>query len=94
MATCFCSEALRHSFSSARDVVMGTAYDSVLATSEMLGRNKVKWMSIYRCKVCGQLWAEGCYDRGQVYFYYLFPAPQTDDPVRWLNEEAKELPPY
>jgi hypothetical protein len=42
--------------------------------------------------VCGTYWAVGCYDRGQVMFYYFFPVPATDDPVRWLNEEAQELP--
>jgi hypothetical protein len=24
--------------------------------------------------------------------FYLYPAPPTDDPVRWMLEEAVELP--
>jgi hypothetical protein len=92
MDACSCETALQHSFTSSGKAVMGVKFDAVIATSDMLGRNEAKWMSIYRCRVCGRLWVEGCHDRGQVYFYYLFPAPQIDDPVRWLNEEAEELP--
>ena len=71
MPPCICREALRHSFTSARDVVMGNEYDAILAASEQLARYEAKWMSLYRCRTCGMLWTEGCYDYGQVYFYYL-----------------------
>ena len=92
MPPCTCPEALGHSFTSARDVVMGAEYDAILAGSEQLARSDANWLSLYRCRTCGTLWVEGCYDYGQVFFYYLFPAPHTDDPVRWLHEEAVELP--
>jgi uncharacterized CHY-type Zn-finger protein len=92
MATCVCREFLQHPFVTVDDALMGNKYDAVIVNAEQIARSEEKWMSLYRCRVCGTLWAEGCYDRGQVYFYYLFPAPPTDDPIRWLNEEAAELP--
>ena len=49
-------------------------------------------MYIYRCRTCGTLWAEACHSAGMVEYFYLFPAPPIDDLVRWLHEEATELP--
>src|SRR5207302_1945517 len=89
---CICSEVLRTPITKATNAPTGNRADPILATCDLLARSEAKTMSIYRCRVCGALWAEGCYDRGQVMWYYLFPAPQTDDPVRWLHEEAVDLP--
>jgi len=71
---------------------MGNEYDAILTSSEMVARSEEKWMSIYRCRECATFWAEACYDRGHVFFYYLFPAPPFADPARWLREDATELP--
>jgi len=72
---------------------MGGEHRTIVDGSDMLARSEEKWMSLFRCRTCGTQWVEACYDYGQVFFYYLFPAPQTDDPVRWFKEEAAELPP-
>lgn len=90
--SCVCQEALQHPFTRATEAVMGVQFDAVVEGADQVARSEEKWMSIYRCRTCGMLWVEGCYDRGMVMFYYLFPAPPTDDPVRWLYEEATELP--
>ncbi|HSK63151.1 MAG TPA: hypothetical protein VK893_04900 [Pyrinomonadaceae bacterium] len=90
---CACAAAITgHSFASVSDAVLGTNADDITATCDEIARADTKWMFLQRCRVCGTYWAVGCYDRGHVMFYYLFPAPQTDDPIRWLNEEAQELP--
>ena len=95
MPVCVCTAAkARHSFASVHDSVTGTESDAVSATCDELARAGSKWMFLRRCRVCGTVWAEACYDRGQVMFYYLFPAPQQVDPIRWLNEQAEELPSY
>ena len=94
MDTCGCREALLcHSFLSVREAVSGTQQDAILASSELLAQSDQKWMRLYRCRVCGTVWAEACYSSGHMDLYYLFPAPPTADPVRWLHEEAAELPP-
>ena len=82
---------MRHSFSCVSEAVLGTEMDKVLDTCDEIARAESKWMFLHRCRVCGTVWTIGCYDRGHVMFYYLFPAPATVDPVRWLNEEAEEL---
>lgn len=90
---CPCSAAKsRHSFASVSESVRGTESDAVAATCDELARAENKWMFLRRCRVCSTVWAEACYDRGHVMFYYLFPAPASADPIRWLNEEAEELP--
>lgn len=95
MIACTCSKALsQHSFASVQDTVMGTESDAVNATCKELARAGDKWMFLRRCRVCDSVWAEACYDRGQVMFYYLFPAPREIDPIRWLDEQAQELPTY
>jgi len=92
-SACACAAVIsRHSFTSVSDSVMGTESDNVSATCDEIARAEQKWMFLQRCRVCQAYWAVGCYDRGHVMFYYLFPPPPTDDPVRWLNEEAEELP--
>lgn len=93
MGDCACSAAIsRHSFASVNDSVTDKDFDHIKATCQEIARSEKKWMFLHRCRVCGTYWAEACYDRWQVMFYYLFPAPATDDPIRWLNEEAEELP--
>jgi hypothetical protein len=90
---CACAATIaRHSFARVSDAVLGTRADDVAATCDEIARAEAKWMFLQRCRVCGTYWAVGCYDRGHVMFYYLFPAPPTDDPVRWLHEDAQELP--
>lgn len=90
---CACAATLAsHSFARVSDAVLGTKADEVIATCDEIARAETKWMFLQRCRVCGTYWAVGCYDRGHVMFYYLFPAPPTDDPVRWLYEDAQELP--
>ena len=92
--TCACAATIAgHSFASVSNAVLGTKADDVSATCDEIARAETKWMFLQRCRVCGTYWAVGCYDRGHVMFYYLFPAPPTDNPIRWLNEEAQELPP-
>jgi len=93
MNNCNCAEALQHSFATANDAPMGGEYHAIVAGCELVVRSEEEWMSLYRCRTCGRFWAEACYDSGHVFFYYLFPAPQSDDVVRWLREEAAELPP-
>jgi hypothetical protein len=90
---CGCDEAIsRHSFASVSDAVTGTEFDAVVATCDEVARAEKKWMFLDRCRVCGTYWTVGCYDRWQVMFYYLFPAPKVGDPVQWLNDAAVELP--
>lgn len=67
--------------------------DVILANSELLAQSDEKWMRLYRCRICSRVWAEACYTSGHMDLYYLFPVPPTDDPVRWMHEEATELPP-
>ena len=90
---CACQKALQHSFQTVRNAIVGLESDKVLASSELLTRSPEKTMSLYRCRTCGTLWVEACYSSGHMDLYYLFPAPPVKDPVRWLNEEAAELPP-
>lgn len=93
MDTCVCHEALGHSFRTVRDSVYGAwDKDVIVANSELLAQSDEKWMRLYRCRACGTLWAEACYSSGHMNLYYLFPVPQTGDPVRWLHDEAAELP--
>ena len=88
---CACAEAMSsHSFATVSEALLDTS--AVAETCDEIARAEDKWMFLNRCRVCGAYWAVGCYDRGHVMFYYLFPVPATDDPVRWLNEEAQELP--
>lgn len=90
---CACAATIAsRSFARVSDAVLGTRADDVTATCDEIARAETKWMFLQRCRVCGTYWAVGCYDRGHVMFYYLFPAPPTDDPVRWLYEDAQELP--
>ena len=93
MATCICREALQKSFTTVRNAVIGIESHAILAGSEQITRSEEKWMSLYRCRVCSTLWVEACYSSGHMEIYYFFPAPPTDDPIRWLHEEAAELPP-
>ena len=89
---CTCEAAKsKHSFASVRDAVLGTEMDGVLATCDETARSEEKWMSLYRCRVCGTVWAQACFDSGHVLFFYLYPAPQAEDPVGWLHNEAQEL---
>ncbi|MBV9867267.1 MAG: hypothetical protein JO316_18075 [Abitibacteriaceae bacterium] len=93
MTTCVCQKALQHSFATVSDAVYAAGeQDVIIANSELLARSDEKWIFLYRCRTCGTLWAEACYSSGHMDFYYLFPVPPTDDPVRWLHEEARELP--
>jgi hypothetical protein len=91
MATCKCAQALQHNFSTVRDSVHFKEMDEVLESCDLLARDEKKWMSIYRCRDCGALWTEACYSSGHVDIYYLYPAPPTSDPERWLREEATEI---
>jgi len=90
---CPCHQALQHAFQTVRNAIVGVESDRVLAGSELLLRSTEKWMSLYRCRTCGTLWVEACYSSGHMDLYYLFPAPPVEDPVRWLHQEAAELPP-
>lgn len=88
---CACAAAISsHTFATVNDALLDTR--AVTETSDEIARAEDKWMFLNRCRVCGTYWAVGCYDRGHVMFYYLFPVPPTNDPVRWLREEAQELP--
>lgn len=92
--TCVCREALQHSFATVREAVYGAQdMDIIIANSELLAQSEEKWMWLYRCRICGTAWAEACYSSGHMDLYYLFPAPPTNDPVRWLHEQAAGLPP-
>jgi hypothetical protein len=59
------------------------------AQLELIKADGSKWMSVYRCTVCGGIWVEDYMDSGQasMAFYY---AIDTDDPIAWL-ERAKNL---
>ena len=91
-ACCCVVAESRHSFTCVSDSVMDRDFIDVKAACEEVARAEEKWMFLLRCRVCGKYWTEACYDRGQVMFYYLFPASRSADPVRWLKEEAEELP--
>jgi len=90
--TCVCAEYLKVPIVTGNHAPMGNMRDAILKSCELLASSPEKYMSVYRCRVCRTLWAEACYDSGMVMYDYLFPAPPTDDPVRWLHEEAEELP--
>ena len=93
MEMCVCRDALRHSFANVREAVYGAQdKDVILANVELLAQSDAKWMWLFRCRTCGTLWAQACYSSGHMDLYYLFPAPPSDDPVRWLHEEAAPLP--
>lgn len=94
MESCICPQALRHSFVTVREAVYGASeMDVILANSDLVAESTTKWMRLYRCRTCGTEWAEACYSSGHMEIYYLFPAPREGDSIRWLHEEAKELPP-
>lgn len=93
MESCTCHQALRRSFATVRDAVSGIKKDAILANADLIAHSKEKWMWLHRCRICGTEWAEACYTSGHMEFYYLFPAPREGDSIRWLHEEAKELPP-
>ena len=91
--TCPCGKALQHHpCLTVKSAVSGVESDEIVAASELILRSTEKWMSLYRCRTCGTHWVEACYSSGQMDWYYLFPAPPTDDPVHWLQEKAEELP--
>ncbi len=93
MSTCVCSDALNNSFATVREAVYGAKdKDVILAGSELIAQSEKNGMRLYRCLTCGTMWAEACYTSGHMDIYYLFPAPSTGDPIRWLNEKAVELP--
>lgn len=93
MDTCVCRDALRHSFTSVREAVHSAQErDVILASSDFIAQSDEKWMRLYRCRICSTKWAEACYSSGHMEIYYLFPAPPMGDSVRWLHEEATELP--
>lgn len=92
--TCICREALQHSFATVREAVHGAQErDVIIANADLLTHSKEKWMWLYRCRTCGTEWAEACYSSGHMEIYYLFPAPRGGDSIRWLHEEATQLPP-
>lgn len=94
MEACVCRAALRHSFASVREAVSSSQeMDVILANAELLAQFAEKWLRLYRCRSCGTEWVEACYSSGHMDFYYLFPAPQSGDTVRWLYEQATALPP-
>jgi len=90
--SCPCHEALQRSHNAVNNALTGKMMSEIVAGSELLTKSDAKWMSVYRCRTCGTLWTEASHSAGMVYYFYLFPAPPTDDPVRWLHEEAAELP--
>jgi hypothetical protein len=73
-------------------VTVAVEKDEIENGADLLAVSQDKWMAVYRCRTCGTLWAEACYSSGHMDLFYLFPVPPTDDPVRWLHEEAAELP--
>lgn len=94
METCVCRDALRHSFASVREAVYSSQdMDVIIANSALLTQSDEKWLRLYHCRTCGTEWVEACYSSGHMDLYYLFPAPPTGDTVRWLHEQAAELPP-
>jgi hypothetical protein len=94
MNDCRCKEALAHTFTTVREAAEAGRYMSeILDNAEMIAESKQKWIHLWRCRSCGTLWAHACYSSGHMDFYYIFPAPSTGDPVWWLHDEARELPP-
>ena len=91
MVTCACSEARQRKFATVRDAVFSKNDVFSEEGAELLAHSEKKWMWLYRCRACGALWVEACYSSGHMEIYYLFPAPPTDDPVRWLCEQAAPL---
>jgi hypothetical protein len=93
MAECICIEAARSkSFATDGNAIMGNPRDAVLAGCDELARDEKKELWLYRCRTCGSFWAEGLYDHGHVMYEYIFPVQPVGDPVRWLHEDAQELP--
>jgi hypothetical protein len=90
--TCVCSEYLKTPIVKSGDAPMGNDRDAILSSCDLLAKSPDMYSAVYRCRVCGTVWAEACYDSGMVLYEYLYPAPPVEDPVRWLLEEAKELP--
>lgn len=90
---CPCRNAIMRAGHTVLTSISGDEMNRIQAGSDLVARSVEKWMSLFRCRTCGAHWVEACYTSGQMDWYYLFPAPPTDDPVRWLNEEAQELPP-
>jgi hypothetical protein len=94
LETCVCREALRRSFATVREAVYSAKdMDPILANAELVAQSDEKWMRLYRCRACGTEWTKACYSSGHMEIYYLFPAPSAGDTIRWLHEEATELPP-
>lgn len=90
--SCVCEQALQHSFTSVRESVLNGESTTLLEGCDLVTRDKWKWKGLYRCRTCGRLWVEDGYMSGHATVFYLYPAPETDDIQRWLDEEAKELP--
>ena len=92
MASCVCSRFHGRSITTVNDTLTGLENEAILASCELVARAESKWgMALYRCRECGTLWTEAPFDSGHVLFFYLFPTPPVDDPVRWLNEVAEPL---
>lgn len=92
--TCFCREALQRPYTAVENALIGVNSDKILVNSDQIARSDEKWMFLYRCRICGTHWIEACYSSGHMDLYYLFPVPPTDDLIRWMHEEAAELPRY
>ncbi len=93
MPNCACSDAKKSAtFATPTDAHFGNVYNALMKTCDQVATDKPKEMALYQCRECATYWAEGCYDRGMVLFYYLFPVKLVGDPAQWLKNEAKELP--
>lgn len=91
-AACVCEKALQHAFTSVRESLLGQEEIDVHNSCDLVATHEVEFMHLYRCRTCGRFWVEGCYTSGHATVYYLYPVPQTDDPLRWFHQEAQELP--
>ena len=66
--------------------------DRIRARSGLIARASEKWMSVYRCHTCGQVWVEANASSGQMDIAHLSPMPPTDGPLRWLRDRGAALP--
>jgi len=68
-------------------VALARHRDAVTQQLEPIERAPDKWMSVLRCRQCGQLWAEDSVSSGHADLLFVYPI-ETDDPHEWLARAA------
>lgn len=49
--------------------------------------DRARWLSVLRCRRCGELWAEDSMSSGHADSFFVYPI-STGDPTGWLATAA------